>query len=279
MNTIYQQASFLNIYLFILTAITSRYFLIATPLFAIFFLVGKNRFAHKRIQGKLPGTALIRAEIFYSILSIAILAAFGLLVVYLTRLGVTNIYTDLNEYGVAYFIASIVAILLLHDAYFYFAHRLMHVKSLYRFLHATHHRFRNPTPFASFAFQPTEALLQGFFGLIIAFSIPTHVYVVLIFMLLMNIMNSLGHLGHEIFPVGFSRGIGGMIFNTPTHHNMHHQYVHCNYGLYFNWWDRIFQTNHSRYHEVFDEVAGRTEVSCGYSEAVEDTGLRDRLLR
>jgi len=43
---------------------------------------------------------------------------------------------------------------------------------------------------------------------------------------------------------------------------MHHRYVTCNYGLYFNIWDRIMGTNHQRYHEEFEAtVARRKEVA------------------
>jgi len=38
---------------------------------------------------------------------------------------------------------------------------------------------------------------------------------------------------------------------------MHHRYTKCNYGLYFNFWDRLMGTNHKQYHEMFDEVASR----------------------
>ena len=30
---------------------------------------------------------------------------------------------------------------------------------------------------------------------------------------------------------------------------MHHRLVKCNYGLYFNFWDRVMKTNHPHYEE------------------------------
>jgi sterol desaturase/sphingolipid hydroxylase (fatty acid hydroxylase superfamily) len=32
--------------------------------------------------------------------------------------------------------------------------------------------------------------------------------------------------------------------------------VKGNYGLYFNWWDRLMGTNHAKYQERFEKVAG-----------------------
>ena len=61
----------------------------------------------------------------------------------------------------------------------------------------------------------------------------------------MTFMNVLGHLGFELYPKGFTTHWLGKWNNTSTHHNMHHKYYNCNYGLYFNIWDRIMGTNHS----------------------------------
>lgn len=73
----------------------------------------------------------------------------------------------------------------------------------------------------------------------------------------MTALNVLGHLGYELYPKGFTQSKWTFWNNTSTHHNMHHRYVHCNYGLYFNWWDRAFKTNHSHYHERYEEITAR----------------------
>ncbi len=73
----------------------------------------------------------------------------------------------------------------------------------------------------------------------------------------MTAMNVLGHLGFELYPSGSTKHWLGRWNNTSTHHNMHHKYTRCNYGLYFNWWDTLMGTNHARYEEQFEQVAGR----------------------
>jgi sterol desaturase/sphingolipid hydroxylase (fatty acid hydroxylase superfamily) len=35
---------------------------------------------------------------------------------------------------------------------------------------------------------------------------------------------------------------------------MHHRLVKCNYGLYFNIWDRLMNTNHPDYEKSFNQV-------------------------
>ena len=48
----------------------------------------------------------------------------------------------------------------------------------------------------------------------------------------------------------------GRILDTPTHHIMHREKVGSNYGLYFNWWDRLMGTNHADYERRFARVSG-----------------------
>ena len=69
----------------------------------------------------------------------------------------------------------------------------------------------------------------------------------------------MGHLGYEIFPRNMIQHPLFKWLNTSTNHNMHHKYVRCNYGLYFNIWDRLMDTNHTRYYEVYDEVTSRRD--------------------
>jgi len=50
------------------------------------------------------------------------------------------------------------------------------------------------------------------------------------------------------------------IFTTTTHHDMHHQKVKGNYGLYFTWWDRIMGTELPGYKAEFRRIVSGTEV-------------------
>ena len=70
----------------------------------------------------------------------------------------------------------------------------------------------------------------------------------------MTILNVLGHLGLELYPSNFVKNPFTFWNNTSTHHNMHHQKYNCNYGLYFNWWDRVFNTNHEIYISEYDRI-------------------------
>jgi sterol desaturase/sphingolipid hydroxylase (fatty acid hydroxylase superfamily) len=68
------------------------------------------------------------------------------------------------------------------------------------------------------------------------------------------VVNTAGHCGFEFLPKKFTRHWFFKWQNPVTHHDMHHSKFNCNYGLYFNIWDRIMGTLHSEYMNKFDEV-------------------------
>jgi sterol desaturase/sphingolipid hydroxylase (fatty acid hydroxylase superfamily) len=220
-----------------------RYFLTAGIAYFIFYIWKKKKLSHLKIQQKFPKTKQLRNEIFFSFLTLLIYSGTAGTVLYLYKKGLTKIYLDVNDYGVFYLAGSILLMILLHDTYFYWTHKLMHTsKWLYRF-HKIHHQSHNPTPWAAFAFHPVEALISlGIIPLII-FSIPTHPLALMAFLTLMTIYNVLVHLGYEIFGKKFPNHPIGKWQNTATNHDLHHQIGgRFNLGFYFSIWDRIMGT-------------------------------------
>ena len=54
-------------------------------------------------------------------------------------------------------IGLLIAIVIAHDAYFYWAHRTMHHPRLFKTFHRFHHRTITPTPWAAYSFAVPEA--------------------------------------------------------------------------------------------------------------------------
>jgi sterol desaturase/sphingolipid hydroxylase (fatty acid hydroxylase superfamily) len=181
-----------------------------------------------------------------------------LLVTWLRRHGHGLSYATIAERGWAYWGFSIVLMMLLHDAYFYFTHRLMHHPLLFKRFHLVHHLSTNPSPWAAYAFHPLETIVEAGITVLIAFTIPYHPSALVTFILISLLFNIEGHLGYEFWPKGMTRNKWLNWNNTSTHHNMHHQTFRYNYGLYFNWWDKLFGTNHPEYHDRFDAITSRT---------------------
>ncbi len=234
--------------------ISIRY-LLFTGIFYLFFYVWKNkRFWNAKIQQRFPENKHIVNEIKYSFVTILIFGAVILSVIWAGKQGLTQVYQPIDKFGYGYYFFSILLMIFLHDTYFYWTHRLMHWKPLFKVVHKTHHLSVNPTPFAAYAFHPLEALVEVGIIPLIAFTIPHHASAITIFSLFSLLLNVTGHLGYELFPKGFASHWLFKWHNTSTHHNMHHRLTKCNYGLYFNFWDTLMKTNHPAYIENFNAV-------------------------
>jgi lathosterol oxidase len=237
----------------------SRYLLL-TGIFYLFFYVWKHKkYWYSKIQQRYPERKHIIHEIKYSVLSMVIFGVVILLVIWAAKNGLTRAYTPIDKYGYAWYFFSIGLMILIHDTYFYWTHRFMHLKPIFKWVHKIHHLSINPTPFAAYAFHPVEALIEVGIIPLIAFTIPHHPSAIGIFSIYSLLLNVLGHLGYELFPKGFASHRLFKWHNTSTHHNMHHRLVKCNYGLYFNFWDRLMKTNHPNYEESFNEVVEQRE--------------------
>jgi len=230
-----------------------RYAIFAGILFAMFYLVRHRKWQARRIQKRPNKWSQYRTEIFYSFVSACIFGLLAIAVSMARAAGYTLIYTNIADYGWVYFGFSIVCVTFLHDTYFYWTHRLMHHPRIYNWMHRVHHLSHNPSPWAAMSFHPTEALIEA--GIIVVvFFIPLHPLALFVFFTLSLAVNMIGHLGYEVYPRGFAKHWFGKWQNNATHHNMHHQLVRCNYGLYFNFWDTIMRTNHPQYVERYEEI-------------------------
>jgi lathosterol oxidase len=235
-------------------------YLLFTGLFYVIFYIWKNKkFWYAKIQQRYPDRKHIIHEVKYSFLTMLIFGAIIFLTTWAGKNGLTLVYSPIDKYGYSYYFLSIALMIVLHDAYFYWTHRALHWKPLFRTVHKTHHISVNPTPFAAYAFHPVEAVVEVGIVPLIAFTIPHHTSAITIFAVYSLLLNVLGHLGFEVFPKGFASHRLFKWHNTSTHHNMHHRLVKCNYGLYFNFWDRLMKTNHPLYEENFDAVTKQRE--------------------
>ena len=167
-------------------------------------------------------------------------------------------YFEVSDHGWGWFMVSIVLALLVHDTYFYWTHRLMHLPRLFPLFHRIHHLSNNPSPWAAYSFAPAEAVLQaGIFPLMVMI-LPIHPLAFVLFTLWQILFNVVGHTGFEFHPRWLMKTPLWFFLNTPTNHVMHHETMRGNYGLYFNIWDRLMGTSHPDYESRFREVTSRT---------------------
>lgn len=236
----------------------SIYAFFVVPSFLIFWVIFKKKLAFLRIQPQQKAKIwhfLHDASHSFSTLVVFAFIDFGLYKA--EKSGYTQIYYDISEYGIVWFVVSIVLMMILHDAYFYWTHRAMHSPSLYKYFHKVHHQSTDPSPFTSFAFHPLEAIVENGITMLFVFLMPISFTALIIWQVLQQGFNMIGHLGYEVYP---SWWLTHPLFKwkTPsTHHNMHHELFKGNYGLYFTWWDKWcgteFKNYESRYEQIFEQ--------------------------
>lgn len=257
MNPMMVEPGIHNIFDAAYVATLMRGLLYLVPAFLTYVFVWKimaGKWKPHRIMRREPADSQLWFEIRHSLQTVVIWGALSLIHIVLMQKGYARIYFEISDHSMGYYLFSIVAVILIHDAYFYWTHRLMHHPRLFRFFHTTHHRSANPTPWAIFSFQPAEAVVQFGITFILIFAMPLHISVHILWSLWLIGFNLMGHLGYELYPKGFTTNRLVSWINSATHHTMHHKYVSSNFGLYFTFWDRIMGTMHPKYHETFESI-------------------------
>ncbi len=133
-------------------------------------------------------------------------------------------------------------IFIIDDAWFYFAHRLLHEnKFLLRKIHYIHHQAITPFPWEYIYVHPLEWMIGSFgtvLGLLaLVMIMPINVYAFFVYGAIRNL--------HEVeIHSDLCSPISKYIpFLNPTeNHDLHHSKVKGNYASMFNVWDKIFGT-------------------------------------
>ena len=234
-----------------------RYVIATTLMCAVLFVAHRLGFAARILQTRRANRADYVRELSTSLRTVIVFA-----------LAATPIlWARSNGYGAPFYRGHaswleitgwVIALLIAHDAWFYWTHRLIHRPAFFKRWHRTHHKTVTPTPFTAYAFDWREAIVQVTMPLAWQMIIPTPFLAFFIFLGIMIIRNVWGHCGTELHPRGFADHWFWGNFTTTTHHDLHHSgSFACNFGLYFTWWDRICATEHPRYREIFRAVTNR----------------------
>jgi Delta7-sterol 5-desaturase len=236
-----------------------RYVIVSAIFFGVFYQIGAQKFADRKISMGTWKNGQFKKEIYYSALTSFVFALSGVAMLWAWQSGKTAIYTDLVTYGYWYLPVSLIIALFIHETYYYWAHRLMHSPSLFRVVHKTHHESLISSPWTAFSFHPWESLLQATIVPLIVWFLPMHIYVILSMLVIMTVSAVVNHLDIEIFPENFDQHWLGKWLIGATHHSLHHSEFNTNYGLYFTFWDKWMNTESNKYGKLFREkTSGKT---------------------
>jgi sterol desaturase/sphingolipid hydroxylase (fatty acid hydroxylase superfamily) len=225
--------------------------------YLVVWVIFKKRFKNWRIQLKERVDAKqIKSELINSLFTLMISTLTVVLIYFMKGLGLTKIYTDVNEYPKFFAIGSFFIFLFIDDAWFYWVHRLLHHPKIFKYIHRVHHESVDVNPFTSLSFHWVESLLLTIWILPVSLFFPMYVPAFGLLQIWGLFDNIKSHLGYEFFPSWWNKSIGKLLTSS-THHNMHHSKFKGNYGVHFRIWDRLFGTEFKDYEETFDQIQVR----------------------
>lgn len=236
-----------------------RYLIAASLVAGAVWLLRRTNWASRKIQQREATRTDFIREFTSSVRTVVVYVAVSIPVIWAFRNGYLQSYR--GELSPLAFLGYLAAILLAHDAYFYWAHRAMHQPLLFKRFHRFHHRTVTPTAWTAYAFAVPEAVMMALFMPLYAAFVASPEPVLITFLSIMILRNAMGHAGLELHPRGWAAHPVLRWITTTTHHDLHHggSFNH-NYGFYFTWWDKLMGTEHPHYVATFDRVTAQPTV-------------------
>lgn len=137
--------------------------------------------------------------------------------------------------------------MLLYDVWFYWIHRLLHWKPMYRF-HALHHKSIAPTIWSNHHETFIEASLNHIYYAFLPFVLPIAWQIMVLQKIYDQVSGMVGHAGYEHFASPANRAPWPLA--STVFHDQHHGHFLFNYGHTFSFWDRMMGTLHPNYDQT-----------------------------
>lgn len=142
----------------------------------------------------------------------------------------TITYTGVSITYIAYIPMYIALYYVLHCVWFYWVHRLLHVRFFWKHIHYIHHTYRHTLPYSAFYCHPVEHIMANLMSVFIGpILFPSD-------LIILKIVFHLGTLYSVNAHFSDLRG------DTPGNHDLHHLFYRFNYGT-GTIMDRIFGTH------------------------------------
>src|ERR1700733_13088249 len=167
-----------------------RYVVFSLAAWGIVCVALKGVLAGRKIRPDSPKPRQMMIEFLVSLRSIFVYSLIGIAIEYMARAGFYPLSALSAGWGPVWFVISLLLMIVGHDAYFYWVHRLMHDPRLFRRFHRRHHLSHNPSPFSAYSFDLGEAAVMAAFVPLWMIVVPTPWAAVGIFMLHQIVRNT-----------------------------------------------------------------------------------------
>lgn len=155
-----------------------------------------------------------------------------------------------------YFVLLMIGVIYLRLFHFYWVHRFIHWKPMFKLCHYLHHKNINIGPWSGLTMHPIEHLLY-FSGALFHWVIPSHPIHMIFHLLHAGATPAIGHTGfHKIVGKNSDSGI-----NAPYYfHYLHHRYFTVNFGETDFPLDKWFGSHHNGSPEAHAAMMARRKA-------------------
>ena len=195
---------FLVLSIIIFAIVFLRYLLFSGMYHLLFYVWLKPKFQKRIINLNPKQKKQARLEIYRSAITSLIFAFSGTILVIFWQKGYTQLYIEWNTFPLWYLPISLLLALVIHETYYYWLHRWMHLPKVYRVVHQWHHDSIETSSLTSFSFHPIESILQAIVVPVLILFLPMHLSVLFLLLLIMTISGTINHAGVEIYPEAFN---------------------------------------------------------------------------
>ena len=200
----------------------------------------------------------VRDNMFWSIASAGtIWTAFEVGMLWLYANGAIP-YADPREHPVAFALVLLLAPLW-YNFYFYWAHRFLHTRFMYRMAHHVHHKNIDVGPWSGVSQHPIEHIFM-YASMLIHGLIGAHPVCMMFQGQTVTFASIMAHGGFEdiVIKDGLKLPAYGNYW-----HSLHHRYFECNYGEPTVPFDHLFGTNYDGSPEAREKMLARMRAMRG----------------
>ena len=211
-----------------------------------------SKLDYLKIQEKHCPDEIVKRDIKQSVKSLASIALF----LALGRLSYQLGYGfNADDHSPALMVITFLLSLFLFDTWFYWFHRLIHSKFLFKHVHRWHHQTVTPTLWSNNSDSFLDNLFLQSYWAVVHFLFPVHPVVILVHKIFDQVTGMLGHSGYEYCASKLYRWPSPLV--SVCFHDQHHSAFHYNYATHFTVWDKWMGTMAKDYEQIHADLIER----------------------